>query len=51
MNIAIENDIKSAVCAALEALAQELEARRGNAIYMKAWKRAAKIARKHKPAE
>lgn len=51
MNIAIQDSTKSAVRAALEAVAQEIEARGGNAIYVKAWKRAAKIVRAHKPAE
>lgn len=50
MNIAIQDDTKSAVRAALEAVAQEIEARGGNAIYVKAWKRAAKIVRSHKPS-
>jgi hypothetical protein len=51
MNIAIQDDTKSAVREALEAVALELEARGGNAIYVKAWKRAVKIVRSHKPAE
>lgn len=51
MNIAIQDDTKSAVRAALEAVAQEIEARSGNTVYMQAWKRAAKIVRAHKPAE
>jgi hypothetical protein len=34
----------------LEAIARELETRAGNALYVAAWKVAAKIVRSHKPS-
>jgi hypothetical protein len=42
-------DDKTAVSQALEAVAQELEGRAGNALYRAAWKVAAKIIRARKP--
>jgi uncharacterized membrane-anchored protein len=48
---AMAQDNKAAVREALEAVARELEARAGNALYRAAWKVAAKIVRSRKPAD
>jgi hypothetical protein len=50
MNIALP-DANASLRDKLEAIARELETRAGNALYVAAWKVAAKIVRSHKPAE
>jgi hypothetical protein len=47
--VAATQDANTTLRDKLEAIARELETRAGNALYVAAWKVAAKIVRSHKP--